>query len=66
MHADKGDRLVTHGRIVGDHDRVVEVVEALGQDGNPPFRVRSANGHETIVTPGPDTEVEHPRGGGIR
>jgi hypothetical protein len=61
MHADKGDRLVIHGRVVGDHDRVVEVVEALGSDGNPPFRVRSADGHETIVTPGPDTQVEHHR-----
>ncbi|MFJ1608580.1 DUF1918 domain-containing protein [Streptomyces sp. NPDC088253] len=28
MHASKGDRLVVHGRVVGNHDRVVEIIEA--------------------------------------
>jgi hypothetical protein len=59
MHASKGDRLVMHGRVVGDSDRVVEIVEVLGPNGTPPFRVRAANGHESIMSPGPDTVVDH-------
>ncbi|CAM5565717.1 MULTISPECIES: DUF1918 domain-containing protein [Streptomyces] len=63
MHASKGDRLVVHGRAVGNSDRVVEIVEVLGKDGNPPYRVRADNGHETIMTPGPDSVVDNRRGG---
>jgi hypothetical protein len=59
MRASKGDRLVQHGRVVGQHDHVVEVVEVLGPEGNPPYRVRAENGHETILSPGPDCQVEH-------
>ncbi|MEU4466016.1 DUF1918 domain-containing protein [Streptomyces sp. NPDC024017] len=59
MHASKGDRLVMHGRVVGESDRVVEIVEVLGPNGTPPFRVRAANGHESIMSPGPDTVVDH-------
>ncbi|MEV7421173.1 MULTISPECIES: DUF1918 domain-containing protein [unclassified Streptomyces] len=55
MKANKGDRLVTHGRVVGEHDREVEIVEVLGPEGTPPFRVRTAEGHETIMSPGPDS-----------
>ncbi|MEV5507192.1 DUF1918 domain-containing protein [Streptomyces orinoci] len=59
MHANKGDRLVRHGRRVGQHDREVEVVEVLGKDGTPPYRVRSQDGHESIMSPGPDCVVDH-------
>ncbi|MFF1871450.1 DUF1918 domain-containing protein [Kitasatospora herbaricolor] len=45
-------------RTVGNLDRVVEVVEVLGPDGTPPYRVRAENGHETIMSPGPDTVVD--------
>ncbi len=31
---------MVHGRIVGQHDRIAEVVEVLGADGTPPYRVR--------------------------
>ncbi|MFE5333746.1 DUF1918 domain-containing protein [Embleya sp. NPDC056575] len=58
MHATKGDRLIIHGRVVGQQDHVVEVVEALGPNDGPPFRVRAADGHESIMSPGPDCEVE--------
>ncbi|WP_030667681.1 DUF1918 domain-containing protein [Streptomyces rimosus] len=64
MHASKGDRLVVHGRTVGNRDRVVEIVEVLGRDGNPPYRVRADDGHETIMTPGPDSVVDHRRDSG--
>ncbi|WP_405708039.1 MULTISPECIES: DUF1918 domain-containing protein [unclassified Streptomyces] len=59
MNASKGDRLVVHGRVVGQQDRVVEIVEVLGPDGTPPYRVRAEDGHETIMMPGPDSVVDH-------
>ncbi|GHE15697.1 DUF1918 domain-containing protein [Streptomyces alanosinicus] len=59
MQASKGDRLVVHGRVVGKQDHVVEVIEVLGPNGTPPYRVRTENGHETIMSPGPDSVVEH-------
>lgn len=59
MEAHKGDRLLMHGRIVGQHDREAEVVEVLGESGTPPYRVRFEDGHEAIMSPGPDTVVRH-------
>ncbi len=47
-----------HGRIVGQHDRVVEIIEVLGVDGTPPYRVRSQDGHESLMNPGPDSVVQ--------
>lgn len=61
MRASKGDHLVVHGRVVGMSDQVVEIIEVLGSDGTPPYRVRAENGHETIMSPGPDSVVEHRR-----
>jgi hypothetical protein len=60
MQANVGDKLLMHGRTVGQHDRVAEVVEVLGAQGNPPFRVRyEDDGHESLMSPGPDTVVRH-------
>ncbi|WBP89932.1 DUF1918 domain-containing protein [Kitasatospora cathayae] len=59
MYASVGDRLVVHGRVVGQQDHVVEIVEVLGPKGGPPYRVRAENGHETITSPGPDAVVDH-------
>ncbi|MFH8795236.1 DUF1918 domain-containing protein [Streptomyces sp. NPDC017941] len=59
MHASVGDRLLIHGRIVGQQDRTAEVVEVLGANGTPPYRVRFDDGHETLMSPGPDTVVRH-------
>ncbi|KIZ17397.1 DUF1918 domain-containing protein [Streptomyces natalensis] len=59
MHASRGDRLVVHGRIVGQHDHAVEIVEVLGTNGEPPYRVRAEDGHESIMSPGPDCVVQH-------
>ena len=37
-----------------------EVLEVHGADGAPPYLVRwSDNGHETLVFPGPDAQMEH-------
>ncbi|MFI1101438.1 DUF1918 domain-containing protein [Streptomyces sp. TLI_146] len=60
MRASVGDRLLVHGRTVGQHDRSAEVIEVLGPDGSPPYRVRFEDGHETLMSPGPDTVVRHP------
>ncbi|HZG04410.1 MAG TPA: DUF1918 domain-containing protein [Streptomyces sp.] len=59
MQANEGDLLVVHGRIVGQHDRVAEIVEVLGTNGEPPYRVRFEDGHETVMSPGPDSVVRH-------
>ncbi len=57
MNANVGDRLQVHGRTVGQHDRVAEIVEVLGVHGEPPYRVRFEDGHETVMSPGPDAVV---------
>jgi hypothetical protein len=57
MRANEGDKLLVHGRTVGHEDRIAEVVEVLGENGAPPYRVRFEDGHETLMSPGPDTVV---------
>lgn len=59
MRATVGDQLLVHGRIVGQHDRVGQIIEVLGRDGGPPFRVRFEDGHEAVMSPGPDSVVQH-------
>ncbi|MGW2562183.1 DUF1918 domain-containing protein [Streptomyces sp. NPDC001514] len=60
MEASVGDKLLVHGRVVGQHDRFAEVVEVLGDHGTPPYRVRfEDDGHECLMSPGPDTVVRH-------
>ena len=39
-------------------DREAEIVELLGPDGEPPFRVRFEDGHEAVMSPGPDSVVQ--------
>ncbi|MCT2545146.1 DUF1918 domain-containing protein [Streptomyces sp. NBC_00257] len=59
MEAHTGDRLLMHGRTVGQHDKVAEIVEVLGAGGTPPYRVRFEDGHEHLISPGPDSVVQH-------
>lgn len=60
MKAEAGDRLVVHGHRLGEPERDAEILEVLGDDGGPPFRVRwSDDGHESIFFPGSDASVEH-------
>lgn len=47
MQATVGDQLLVHGRIVGQHDRVAEVIEVLGQQGNP----RTGSASRTVTRP---------------
>ncbi|MFC0843142.1 MULTISPECIES: DUF1918 domain-containing protein [Streptomyces] len=57
MRATEGDQLVQHGRVVGQHDKTGEIVQVLGENGAPPYRVRFPDGHESIMAPGPDCAV---------
>ncbi|URM91989.1 DUF1918 domain-containing protein [Streptomyces sp. MRC013] len=62
MEATVGDKLLVHGRVVGRHDRTAEIVEVLGEHGHPPYRVRfDDDGHEAVMSPGPDAVVR-PKG----
>ena len=45
--------------MVGQQDKVGEIVEVMGHGGNPPYRVRFEDGHEGVCSPGPDTEIRH-------
>jgi len=58
VQARVGDRLCVHGRIVGQGEHRMEIVEVRGADGGPPYLVRYADGHEAVVFPGPDAVVE--------
>jgi hypothetical protein len=60
MHAEVGDWLHVHGRVVGTPDQTSEIIEVRGPDGAPPYLVRRHDGHEALVFPGPDASVEHP------
>ena len=60
LQAEAGDRLVIHGHHQGEPERDGEILEVLGEDGAPPFRVRwEDDGHESILFPGSDAHVEH-------
>ena len=59
LKARPGDRLVIHPHRLGEHVRDAEILDVLGPDGGPPFRVRwSDTGEETLHFPGGDASVE--------
>ncbi|MGG2460986.1 DUF1918 domain-containing protein [Streptomyces sp. RGM 3693] len=64
MQAHKGDVLRFTGRAVGNPEHRVTVVEVLGPDGAPPYRVRYEDGHETEIFPGPGCVAESAAVGG--
>lgn len=62
MRASVGDRLVIKSHSLGRPVRDAEILEVLGKDGGPPYRVRwSDSGRESVLYPGPDAAVEHIR-----
>jgi hypothetical protein len=61
MHAAVGDRVRIKGRTVGMKEHVGEIVEVRGELGEPPYRVRFDDGHETLMYPGPDVLIEQRR-----
>ena len=59
LKADPGDRLVVRGHRLGEPERDAEILDALGPEGSPPFRVRwSDTGAEALLFPGSDAYVE--------
>ena len=62
MRAAVGDRLHVHGHTVGERDRMGQIIDVRGADGAPPYMVRYDDGHEALVFPGPDAQVEPPGG----
>ena len=60
MRAKKGDRLVIKSHRVGEAERDAEIIEVKGDRGEPPYLVRwSEDGHEGLIYPGSDAEVQH-------
>ena len=52
-----GEVVTVAGRHVGDPGRSGEIVEVLGGDLHPHYRVRWEDGHESILYPGEGTTV---------
>jgi hypothetical protein len=60
LRASAGDRIVIRGHHLGEPDRDGEILEVLGEDGRPPYRVRwSETGRVALLFPGADAAVEH-------
>jgi hypothetical protein len=57
MEAQVGDRLIVHGRKVGEATHEGEVVEVLSGVASR-YRVRWSDGHESVLCPGSDVTVE--------
>ena len=57
-----GDRLTVHGHVMGEHDRVGQVIEVRDHGGVRSYLVRwDDDGHEAILYPGTDVTVHHYR-----
>ncbi|RCV49036.1 DUF1918 domain-containing protein [Marinitenerispora sediminis] len=62
MRASVGDILHVHSRTVGVSAKRGEIIEIRGSEGAPPYVVRFADGHESLVFPGPECVIEPPSG----
>jgi hypothetical protein len=54
-----GDRIVIESHRVGEAHREGEILEVLGEAGHEHYRVRWADGSETVFYPSSDARVEH-------
>ena len=52
-----GDVVAVAGRHVGDRGRTGEILEVLGDELHPHYRVRWEDGHESILYPGEGTTI---------
>lgn len=59
LNASPGDRVIVHGHRQGAAERDGEVVDVLGEDGQPPYVVRWEDGRESILYPSSDVSVHH-------
>ncbi len=58
-----GDHIVIESHRVGEARRTGEILEVLGEAGHEHYRVRWADGSETVFYPSSDAKVEHPAAG---
>ena len=58
MHAKRGDRIVVESATLAAARRRGEVLEVLGVGELEHYRVRWADGHESVYFPGPDARVQ--------
>ena len=61
MAAKPGDTIRAPSEKVGQPERRGKIVEILGDEAHPRFRVRWDDAHETVLVPGPDVSVESDR-----
>jgi len=61
FEATAGDTVEVSGRRVGDGGRTGEILEVLGTEEHPHYRVRWSDGHETVLYPGEGTTFKHRR-----
>lgn len=59
--AHAGDAIEISGHRVGSAPRTGEILEVLGEPGQQHFRVRWADGHETVFFPSSDAVVRPAR-----
>ena len=58
MHANRGDQIVVETATLAAARRRGEVLEVLGAGEREHYRVRWADGHESVYFPGPDARVQ--------
>jgi hypothetical protein len=59
QEAKPGDLVVITGHQVGDHGRVRQILEILGDPGHLRLRVQWEDDRETIFFPGADASIRH-------
>jgi Domain of unknown function (DUF1918) len=59
LRARRGDHLIIRGHRLSEPDRDGEILEVLGDAGEPPFVVRWEDGHVAELFPGSDAMVQH-------
>ena len=59
MEAHVADRLVIKGHRAGEGEKIAEILEVRGKNGEPPYVVRwYDDGRESFVLPGSDASIE--------
>jgi hypothetical protein len=58
MHANRGDQIVVETTTLASARRRGKVLEVIGEGELEHYRVRWADGHESVYFPGPDARVQ--------
>jgi hypothetical protein len=56
-----GDLVVVSGHRVGESEQTGEILEVLGDERRPHYRVRWDDGHESVFFPGSDATIRRRR-----